>query len=186
MNAEGIDDSQRHGLIGGLGEGAVNDVFQHRALFQHTAHIRVRLQRGVCLDAFPVAVIGNNPRLIGHLLIDDAADGFGDSFKHFAFFNSDDSLKGSDVCGMNWKELHIFLQLLRHFIIQLAERLQMKTDHGLLFRRFCQHTVLGHVGDILTADEHLLITVLHFQQGIGYMMEDRILKQCFLDAADKT
>ena len=86
---------------------------------------------------------------------------------------------------MNREHIHILVELLRHCLIERAERCQVLTNHCPLLRGFVKNALFHNVSDVLGTDKRLLIAVLHFEQRIGYIVEGRVFKQDLLNAADE-
>ena len=165
MHTQRIDDLQSNGPICGLREIAGDDGLQHSGLGEHFMHSRIGTQGRILLDALPVCIEADDAwSIIGNLLVNDRTDGFRDGFQHFAFLNGHDVLERIDVCRVDREHIHVIFQPGCHILVQRAEFLQVFPDHGFLLGRLPQDALLGDIGDILGADQHLLKAILHLQQ----------------------
>ena len=149
-------------------------------------HRRISTQGGILLDALPVGIKADDTGShIGHIVIDDRANGLGDGLQHFALFNGHDVLEGINIRRMDREHLYIVFQTACHVPIQRAELLQVLPHHGLLLGRLPKDALLHNVGNVLAADQHLFKAILHLQQGGRNLTEGGVVKQRFLHTGDE-
>ena len=115
MYAQRIYDLHRHRLVGGLGEGTLDDVLKLSACLQHSAHGRVAAQHAVRLDDGPVVVERLDARCVGrHLLVEDAADAHRYVLQDVAILDEVRLVQHINVGRVDREHAHELLHARRH------------------------------------------------------------------------
>ena len=123
VNAECRDNLLCYRFVCNFREGPSDNVLQHAALLQHLIDGWLYTLGRVAFDAAPISIIGHDARLtVRYFLIDYSADGFGYGLQHFTLFDYNHTLEGTDVGWVYREQVHIFIKLLRHALIERAKR----------------------------------------------------------------
>ena len=177
-----MDEAQRHRLVLLTGDGVLDAGFQHLAAIDDRPDLGNGAERGVLLERVPVAVEGDQARLVlRHVLTENALHTYGQGFEHLAFFHHGNPLEGVDVIGMHGKEPDELVHALVEAAIVFGKGHQVVADLGLLLCGLLKQTLGHNEFDVATGNEDLLEAVLHPADAVGDKGEARAIENGFLD-----
>ena len=186
MHRQGMDDAQRHRLVGRPRIRLLDARFEHLAAIDDRLHVGDGAEGGILPQHGPVAVIGDEAGTVRRERLPQpplhrARQGAED----LALLHRGHPLEGVDVVGMDREQVHVLVHALVHAPVEAGEGREVFPDLRLLLARLAQQALRHDELHVPPGDADLLEAVLHPADAVGDEGEAGAVEDGLLHAGDE-
>ena len=186
VHRQGMDDAQRHRLVGRPRIRLLDARFEHLAAIDDRLHVGDRAEGGVLPQHGPVAVVGDEAGAVRReLLLQPPLHRARQGAEDLALLHRGHPLEGVDVVGMDREQVHVLVHALVHAPVEAGERGQVFPDLRLLLAALAQQASGHDELHVPPGDADLLEAVLHPADAVGDEGEAGAVEDGLLHAGDE-
>ena len=168
VHRERVDDPHRHRHVLGPRVRLPDARLQHFAALNDVADVGHCAERRVLAQRVPVAVVGDESRVIrGQLFVEQRVHCSGEGLEDLALLGLRHLVEGVDVGGVHREEVDVLVHALVHAFVELGKGSQVLAYLSLLVRRLLQQALRHYELHVALGDEHLLEAVLDPSKRLG-------------------